>query len=432
MPRAFRFRLYPNQEQEKRLLNAIEASRILWNDALSHRESRWRRERLSTSYKLQQSILTQVRHTDPLIGGLYSQVAQNVLRRLDNAFQAFFKGQSGYPKTKKFSASGSICYPQAYNGSAKPDAQRKRLFLSKIGNIRTVFHRPLPKEARLKTCTVLRERDGKWFASLVYEDIVPLQTTSFRSLFTSPVGVDLGLKAIIATSDGEKFEHPRFLRKAERRLKRLNADLSRKRAGSKNREKSRRRLAAQHVKVVNQRADFNQKLSTRLVASHSLVVFEKLRIGNMTKNRKLAKSIHDAGWGQLVKFSEYKAPRWASRVVKVPAAYSSQECHSCGTRNHLSLEVREFECAGCRRTLDRDINAAKVVLSRGLLVLGMVGRDSPNLRPAETRPPPPQTTEGASQVVESGTICDNPSRLSAGTPRPRSREDVTPAPGFFC
>lgn len=431
MPFAFRFRLYPNQEQEKRLLNAIEASRILWNDALSHRASRWREERLSTSYKLQQSILTQVRHTDPLIGGLYSQVAQNVLRRLDNAFQAFFKDQSRYPRIKKFSVSGSICYPQAYNSSVRPDAQRKRLFLSKIGNIRTVFHRSLPKEARLKTCTVLRERDGKWFASLVYEDVVPLQTSTVQTLFTSPVGVDLGLKSIIATSDGEKFEHPRFLRKAEKRLKRLNVDLSRKRAGSKNRERSRRRLAAQHVRVVNRRTDFNHKLSTRLVANRSLVVFEELRIGNMTKNRKLAKSIHDAGWGQLVRFSEYKASRWASQVVKVPAAYSSQECHGCGMRNRVSLEVREFECVGCRRTLDRDINAAKVVLSRGLLVLGMVGRDSPKLRPVETRPPLSQTTERASQVVEAGTICDNPSRLSAGTPRPRSREDVTPAPGFF-
>src|SRR6266550_559505 len=167
MRTAFRFRLYPSSKQEVRMLRGLETSRRLWNDALAHRKRRWENERKSTSYKLQASILTSERGKDKLLDELYSQTGQDVLRRLDKAFKSFFARRSGYPKFKKVRQSGSTTYPQAYNGSVKIDMGRGRLFLSKIGNVRTVFHRPLPRAARLKTCTVIRERDGKWFASLI-------------------------------------------------------------------------------------------------------------------------------------------------------------------------------------------------------------------------------------------------------------------------
>ncbi len=428
MPSALRFRLYPSRKQEARMLRALASCRRLWNEALEHRRKRWQDERRPTSYSLQQWILTEVRHSDPEIGMLYSQVGQDVLRRLDTAFKGFFEEKARYPRYKKLSGSGSFTYPQAYNGSVKPDIRRGRLFVSKIGSVPAVFHRPLPKDSRLKTCTIVREPDGKWYASMVFEEVVPLQhlrESVLLPIAKTPVGVDLGLLSLITTSDGEQVEHPHLLRKSERRLKHLQRDLSRKKKGSKNRFKARRRVTSRYSKVRRQRLDFNHKLSTRLVERHGFIAFEDLRIRNMIKNHKLAKSIQDAAWGQLVRFTEYKALRSGSRVVRVPAAYTSQECFYCGTLNTIELDVREFTCIGCGRLIQRDPNAARVVLKRGLALAGLaaskVGRDTPELKPVETRPLLLQTTRGASQVGEAGTT--RPRGLEAHGLEPW--EDVT-------
>ena len=393
------------------MLSALEASRRLWNDALVHRKSRWENERKSTSYNLQQWILTEVRHTDPLISGaLHSQSAQDVLRRLDLAFRGFLEHRTQYPKLKKFSSAGSFTYPQCYNGSVKLDAVRKRAYLSKVGNVRIVIHRPLPKDARLKTCTVTMERDCKWFVSLVFEQIVPLQNIDAMSVAPpkTSVGVDLGLLSLITTSDGEKVEHPHFLRNAEKRLKHLQHGLSNKKKGSKNHSKAKHRVSSHHARIRRQRLDFNHKLSTRLVREHDFIAFEDLKIRNMVKNYRLGKSISDAAWGQLVKLTEYKALNAGSRVVLVPAANSTQECHHCGTLNKIDLSVREFVCINCGRTLQRDSNAAHVVLKRGLAIAGLaatkVGQDMPEFKPVKIEPLLPRTTGGASQVSEAGTI----------------------------
>ncbi len=395
---AFRFRLYPSRKQERKLLGMVEAGRRLWNDALAHRKRRWEEERLSTSYSQQCWILTAERQNDPSLEELYAQAGQETLRRLDRAFKAFFEGRARYPKFKRFSESGSFTYPQAYHGSVKPDAVWKRLFLSKVGNVRVVFHREMPRSAKLKTCTVVRERNGEWYVCLVFEngDEAPLVPTKF----TSPVGVDLGLKSLIATTDGVKVLHPQFLRKSERRLRRLQRSLSRTRKRSRNRERTRKSLAVQSAKVARQRKDFNHKLSAELVRNHDLVVFEDLRVRNLLRNHALAKSIADAGWSQLRGFSEYKAVRAAKLVVRVPQAYSTQECSFCGALNQVTLSVREFECGGCNRTLDRDFNAAWIVLKRGLT---QVGQDMPELKPVETGPLPPRTTGAASPFEEAGT-----------------------------
>jgi putative transposase len=393
------------------MLQMIETARRLWNDALAHRQRRWQEHRQSTSYNLQQWILTRERHSDSLLGELYSQSAQNILHRLDKAFEAFFERRASYPKLKKFSQSGSLTYPQAYNGCVKPDVRRRRLFLSKVGNVPIVFHRPLPSGARLKICTIAREPSGSWFGSLVYEEVIPLRDLIVPASWVSPVGVDLGLKSLVTLSDGTKVEHPRYLRKSEEKLKHLQRDLSRKEKGSRNREKARKRLAIQHSKVANQRADRNHKLSTRLIREHKFVAFEALRVRNMVRNHALAKSIYHAGWAQLVKLAEYKALASGSTVIRVPAAYSTQECWFCGKLNQLSLGVCESECQGCHRWLDRDINAARIMLKRGI---AKVGQDMPELKPVETRPLLLQTTGEASQVVEAGnyTPCNRGWKLT--------------------
>src|SRR6267143_1969094 len=323
MMRAFRFRLYPSSRQVAMMLRALEASRRLWNDALAHRKTGWERGRQPTSYNLQASMLTSEREQDTPLSGLYSQVGQDILRRLDKAFKAFFSHRARYPRFKRFTASGSFTYPQAYNGSVKPDIVRKRLYLSKIGYVPVVFHRALPRDSRLKTCTVIREPDGRWFASLVFED---------------------------------------------------------------------------------------------------------LRVRNMVRNHRLAKSIIDAAWGQLVALAEYKALKAGSRVVRVNAAYSTQECFYCGTLNKIALEVRKFVCVGCGRTLERDPNAARVVLKRGLAIAGLaapkVGLDKPELKPVEMGPLLVSSTRRASSVDEAGTTR---AEIGAGSPWLWPWEDVTTA-----
>ena len=399
MKTAFRFRLYPNHKQELRLLRMIETSRRLWNDALAHRKRRWEEERLSTSYSQQCWILTAERRLDPLLGELYSQAGQDILRRLDRAFKAFFEHRAGYPRFKKFSSSGSFTYPQAYNGSVKPDAIRRRLFLSKVGNVKAVFHRRMPPHGKPKTCTVVREPNGKWHVSLVYEDDEEIAQPSTKP--ASPVGIDLGLKSLIATTEGVKIPHPQFLKKAEGRLNRLQRSFSRTRKGSENRVHARLLVAVQHAKVANQRADFNHKLCAELVGRHDLIAFEDLRVRNMVRNHALAKSITDAGWGQLRRFTERKVARSARLVVRVPPEYSTQECSFCGALNQVPLSVRVFDCRGCKKMLDRDFNAAWIVLKRGL---AQVGLDRPELKPVETGPLLVPTTGRASPVGEAGTI----------------------------
>ena len=331
------------------------------------------------------------------MGELYSQAGQEILRRLDRAFKGFFEQRTRYPRFKKFSSSGSFIYPQAYNGSVKPDAIRRRLFLSKVGNVKAVFHRRTP-HGKVKTCTVVREPNGEWHASLVYEDDEVAQPLAKPA---SPVGIDLGLKSLVTTTDGVKIPHPRFLRKAEGRLNRLQRSFSRTRKGSENRVHARLLVAVQHAKVANQRADFNHKLSAELVRRHDLIAFEDLKVRNMVRNHSLAKSITDAGWGQLRSFTEHKASRSARLVVRVRPEYSTQECFFCGALNQVPLSVRSFDCQSCKKVLDRDFNAAWIVLKRGL---AQVGLDRPELKPVETGPLLVPTTGRASPVGEAGTI----------------------------
>lgn len=401
---AFKFRLYPTEEQEAVLVKMVDAARRLWNDALAHRKWRWEEFRLSTSYSAQAWVLTEARKSDSELHELYSQAAQDILRRLDKAFKVFFQGVARYPRFKPTNGFGSFSYPQAYNGSVK--LNEKTLDLSKIGDVSIVVHRDVPSNGRLKTCTVQKERCGEWYAVLTFE--IPGQNPEPKTIFASPVGADLGLKSLIATTDGKKIGHPQFLRKSERRLKRLQRRLSRRQKGSKNREKARRLLAIQHAKVSREREDSNHKLTTDLVKRHDAIFFEDLRIKSMVKNHSLAKSISDAGWAQIQRFAEYKERRIGGIVATVPAEYSTQECFFCSVLNPIPLNIREFDCAGCGRKLDRDLNAARIVLKRGC---AKVGQGMPELTPVEIVPPLSKPNLGASAIVEAGTIVGGPNGL---------------------
>jgi putative transposase len=225
---------------------------------------------------------------------------------------------------------------------------------------------------KIKTLNVKHDRCGDWFAVLTVEK--PPANRSIRQT----VGVDLGLRSLVTLSSGEKVEPPRCLRRSEKKIKRLQRIVSRRKKGSGRRRRAVLRLAKGHRRVERQRTDFLHKLSRRL--SENDVVFERLNVSGMLRNRRLAKSISDASWGRLVQFTVCKAEDAGGRVVLVDPRYSSQECSSCHEHVKMLLKDRVFACPCCGLIICRDVNAARIVLQRG------VGRGTAEFTPAESAP----------------------------------------------
>jgi len=243
------------------------------------------------------------------------------------------------------------------------------LNLSKIGDIKLTQHREI--ESKIKTCTIKRDVD-QWYVSFSVEmNNIPCTEMTDKS-----IGIDLGLKSLITLSDSKQIESPQFLRKSENKLAKQQRNLSRKKKGSNNRNKQRIEVAKIHRYIRNQRHDLTHKISIKLVKAYDLIVFEKLQIQNMVKNHRLAKSISDAGWNQLIQFTKYKAEHAGKVVELVDPKNTTQNCSSCGTKVPKSLSVRTHKCLYCGLELDRDVNAAINILER-------VGQDMPEFTPVE-------------------------------------------------
>jgi len=377
MRKTYKFRLYPNKGQIAILERTLETCRILYNDLLAERKDTYKEIGHSPSYYKQKRGLIQRKVNDPYLSEVYSQVLQDVALRVNRSFENFFKGikdgrKVGYPRFKGRPRYDSLTYPQYTNGA---ELRNGKLQLSKIGIIRIFQHRPIPTNATIKTCTVRKDVD-KWYAcfSVEIED-APQRLCEGNG----QVGVDLGLNSLITLSNGEKVEPPKFMRKSERKLKREQRRLSRKKKGSQNRNKQRIKLARIHRKIRLQRAYFNHELSRMLVNRFDVIGFENLRIPNMIKNHGLAKSISDAGWGQLRLFTSYKAEE-AGKIVKIVESYGTTVgCSRCGFHVPKKLSTRKHECPNCGFVVDRDWNAA-------LNILKKVGGGTAEFTPVEIQP----------------------------------------------
>jgi putative transposase len=272
---------------------------------------------------------------------------QDTLFRLDKAFKRFFDG-GGYPRFTSKARYRSFTYPQ--NTAFRILEGGKEMRLSGIGNVRLRYHRPL--EGLPKTATVTCYPSSKWYVSICCE----LPDTPPRD---GPLtGFDLGLKNYLVSSDGAVTESLRALKKSEKKLKREQRRLSRKRKDSRNRRKQRTKVARVHEKVANRRRDFLHKTSCQVVNSHSGFAFERLKVGNMLRNHKLAKAIADAGWSTFVSMTAYKAEKAGKPFVMVESRSTTQECSGCGTMVVKELNTRIHTCPECSLTLDRDHNAA--------------------------------------------------------------------------
>jgi putative transposase len=291
-----------------------------------------------------------------------SQVLQDVLRRLDFAYQRFFAKEAGYPRFKDRDHYTSLTYPQV-DAVAKTFSRKGYIYLSKLGFVKFQAHRAFPLD--LVSRVNVKYHGGRWYLNATAEHpevaAAPTQAGAPKT-----IGIDRGLIHFAAMSDGTLVDAPRHFRRSERKLARLQRRLSRKQKGSHNRGKAKAKVAKRHAKIANQRRDFLHKLSFRVVTQYDVIVMEELKVRNMVRNRRLAKSILDAGWSMFQGFVRYKSHRHGKRLVLVDPAGTSQTC-VCGEPVPKDLSMRVHTCPACGLVENRDIVAAKVIEQRGLL-----------------------------------------------------------------
>lgn len=377
MIRNYRYRLYPTKVQRVALDKALETHRQLYNAALQERRDAWRMCRKSINYYDQANQLKAIRAFDDDAAWLNYSSIQQTLRRLDKAFAAFFRrikaGETpGYPRFKSRKRFTTVEY--RWNNGARLKANR--LHIHGTGAIKVKWHRDIPDGAKIK-CVYIKRDLRQWYAvfSLELPDPEPCEHTG------PEVGIDLGLNNLVALSTGTMIENPRYFRNAEETLADRQRALSRKVKFSNGWRKQAFQVAKVHRHISNQRRDHAHKLSRQLAETYSLIAVENLNIAGMVQGN-LAKSILDAGWGQLVSFTTYKAESAGGRVMDVSAYRSSQECSGCGEIVPKNLSVRIHHCPKCGRMIDRDTNAAINHLRRAHVRLGLSRGGKPPEAPA--------------------------------------------------
>jgi putative transposase len=297
--------------------------------------------------------------------------------RLDLAFKAYFRrvkaGEApGYPRFRGAGRYDSFCYPQeGRKGGFRFSDDGRTVFLSKVGHVRIVLHRAV--RGTIKTCCVKRSGTGKWYVTFSCEG-VPAEAVPASE---TPVGIDVGLATFATLSTGEGIANPRFFRADERALAKAQRRLAKAASGTPERRKRRRPVARVHERIRFRRHDFTHQHSRRIVDRFAVIAVEDLTIKRMVRNYCLAKSIHDAAWGQFAAILSRKAASADRSFVAVNPAYTTQDCAACGHRQVLSLSERVYACPCCGLRLDRDLNAALNILGLGQQSLGLAPRSHP-------------------------------------------------------
>jgi putative transposase len=362
--RAFMYRFYPTHEQAAELSRTFGCARYVYNWALQLRSEAYTLRGEKITYPATDKALTALKSTQEaaFLREVSSVPLQQALRHLQGAFQAFFEKRARYPRFKsKKKARHSATYTRS--------AFRWRggeLFLAKMsGPLDIVWSRSLPAGVEPITVTVSQDRAGRWFVSLLVEDVVvPLPRAS------TAVGVDAGVSSLVTLSTGEKIANPKHEQRERARLAKAQREVARKQKGSNNRAKACAKVAKIHAKIADRRRDFLHKLTTRLVQENQLVVIEDLTVRNLLKNSHLARAISDASWTRLRSMLEYKCAWYGRELVAIDRWHpSSKACSTCGQLcRNLPLNVRSWTCESCGTRHDRDHNAAQNILAAGLAV----------------------------------------------------------------
>jgi putative transposase len=358
--RAYKYRIYPNEEQAQKLEQFFGATRFIYNWGLEQKIKQYQQDKTNLSCFDLINKLTKLKKQEEFkwLHDVYSQSLQASLKNLDNAFVNFFRKNSDFPKFKTKRKSRASCqFPQ----HVKINFEQYQVFIPKLKYVK--FAKDRKFNGVIKTCTVFKSKTNKYYISILVEDGLELPNKQ-KVNENNTLGIDLGIKDFLVLSNGTKIPNPKFLEKSEKKIAKRNRELSRKQKGSQNREKARLKLAKTYEKITNKRDDFLHKLSHKLVTESQITTLcvEDLNISGMMKNSRLARSISSASWSRFISMVKYKADWYGKNVIQINRFDASSKTCSCGVKNEqLTLKDRFWTCSSCGNIHDRDILAANNV-----------------------------------------------------------------------
>ena len=363
MLKAYKYRIYPNNEQKVQLAKTFGCCRFVYNQTLLYRKETYEKEKKSVSKTDCNNYCNrELKKKYEWLKEVDKFALTNAIYNMDSAYQKFFKEHTGYPKFKSKHDSQKSYTTNFTNGNIRADFEKGKIKLPKLKEIKTKLHRKF--EGQIKSATISQVPSGKYYVSILVEtEHEELPQTGKN------IGLDLGIKDLCITSNGEKYENPKTIKKYEKKLAKLQRQLAHKEKRSRNYYKQKRKIARCHEKITNTRKNNLHKISYKIISENQVIVSENLQIKNMVKNHHLAKLISDVSWYELTRQLGYKAEWNGRQYIKTDTFYAgSQICSACGYQNTdiKDLSIREWICPKCRSKHDRDINAAKNILAEGL------------------------------------------------------------------
>lgn len=366
MMKSYKYRIYPNREQEVLIQKTFGCCRFVYNQTLAYKKEKFEKENISIGKFDCRNYCTRVLKDEyPWLREVDKCALANSVFDMDSAYRNFFKSNFKYPKFKsKKNCKKSYRTTCSYGRTPTIEVffEEGKIKLPKLRMVKIKFHRTFV--GKIKSVTISQNPSGKYFASILVDTI-----NNSTNETENRVGIDLGIKDLIITSDGEKFDNICTTKKYEDKLAKEQRKLSHKAKGGKNWNKQRIKVARIHEKIHNTRVDNLHKISHKLISENQVIVSEDLAVSNMVKNHNLAKSIIDCSWGELTRQLSYKAEWNGKKYIKIGRyVKSSQTCNVCGYVNQKTkdLSVREWKCPQCGTVHDRDVNAAINILNEGL------------------------------------------------------------------
>jgi len=368
MLQAFKYRIYPNEQQIELIQKTFGCCRFVYNQLLSYKIGKYKEDKITISKIDCNNYCNHVLKKEYLwLKKVDKWALTNSIYNMDSAYQKFFKEYAGFPRFKSKRDNRKSYKTNFANNNIDVSFDGNKIKLPKLKWVKAKIHREFI--GQIKSATISQVPSGKYFVSILVEtEYIPMESTG------TIVGIDLGIKDLLITSDGDKFDNQKLTKKYENKIIKEQRKLSHKQKGSKNWSKQRIKVARVHEKITNTRKDYLHKISHKLVSENQVIVSENLAVSNMLKNHNLAKAISDCGWYELTRQLQYKSD-WNNRqYIKIGRfVKSSQPCNICGYINPdtKDLSVREWNCPQCGTHHDRDINAAINIRNEGMRLLNV-------------------------------------------------------------